>query len=185
MCTYNTGGWGKNGKSPQHLFPRHGRSVESRRGVRSENTHENVKDNCSVNFDVIENFFSLVWEKKACVLKEANWIDSEDNILVDNMMADLDTLPPALALGLTDTQLLCQNRSMEATMENLFTTSEYGASAAMDDQDHLGEQCASKTDSQTLMRIEVTLQKLAFFACVQETFWRAVETMCSELSTRY
>merc|ERR1711962_1350573 len=39
------------------------------------------EDTCAVDFGLVFDFFNAVWEKKACVLREAGWVDEAGNIL--------------------------------------------------------------------------------------------------------
>eukprot|EP00088_Acartia_fossae_P053301 TRINITY_DN6055_c0_g1_i3.p1 TRINITY_DN6055_c0_g1~~TRINITY_DN6055_c0_g1_i3.p1 ORF type:complete len:144 (-),score=49.03 TRINITY_DN6055_c0_g1_i3:156-587(-) len=114
------------------------------------------------------DFFQEVWDRKACILSNAGWLDSEGNIDDSAIMSDIDSLAPALSNSLADTKDLCMNRSMDATLENLFASEEFGAHAVMpEDED---DECVPEIDPEQLLEVEIVLQKLAFFRCVHENF---------------
>ena len=102
---------------------------------------------------------------------KVGWVDSEKTVDTNAIMADIGGLPPALSLSLQDTLPMCMNRSftimlthifkwlqpfnyfaicnllrsMEATLENVFSSGEFGATAALQGQDGAGsssEECS-------------------------------------------
>jgi len=119
--------------------------------------------------ETVLGFFTDVWEKKACVLSKAGWLDAEGNVDDAALMEDISTLPPALSVGLKDTRDLCMNRSMDATLENVFSSPEFGAKANLGGDKDM-EKCEPKIDPEELLEVEIVLQKLAFFRCVHENF---------------
>jgi len=125
------------------------------------NTEE---DDCSLDLYLLIQFFTDVWDKKACVLKEAGWLDEEGMVLDSAIMADISSLPDALAQGLVDTRDLCRNRSMEATLEHVFQGQEEGM------EEGESNNCVPKVDPAELVELELVLQKLTFFRCVHENF---------------
>merc|ERR1711872_112624 len=170
MCTYNTEIGDKMEKAHKDCNLGAEEETVNRRQENGQG-QGNGQGNCEVDFDNVAEFFDRVWEKKACVLREVGWVEEGDAVNGTNMMNDIATLPPALAAGLVDTRDLCINRSMEATLENLFTSEEFGATANLNNQNNsTDEECRINPDPQTLLDIEITLQKLAFFRCVHENF---------------
>jgi len=128
------------------------------------------KNKCVIDFGIIQGFFNKVWGMKACVFKEVGWVSAEGDINRDAIMESLNTLPNELATGLSDTESLCMNRSMDATLENIFASDEFGAKAEMTDGAKNPDNCKLKVTDEQLLDIEITLQKLAFFRCVHENF---------------
>ena len=53
------------------------------------------------------------------------------------------------------------NKSMDATLENVFSSPEFGAKASLKEDDM--ENCQPKIDAEELLDVEIVLQKLAFF----------------------
>jgi len=130
------------------------------------------KDRCSVNFGLIQQFFNHLWERKSCVFRQVGWVDEEDQILTESVAESLNSLPGSLANGLADTDNLCLNRSMDATLENLFASDQFESSSEINGLhgENMKEECLIGVDNQQLLEIEITLQKLAFFRCVHDNF---------------
>merc|ERR1712002_62205 len=127
-----------------------------------------------VDLDVLSQFFGTVWTRKACILKEVGWVNEEDVILPDAIMADISTLPPVLSSGLTDTKDVCMERAANMTVKTMFESPEFAMEEMDDDQNVVAQQaekCKLKNlDQEKLGEIEKYLKKLAFVTCVNENF---------------
>lgn len=120
-------------------------TMRARKGKKGKGKGKNKgKGKCVIDFGVIQGFFTNVWEMKACVLKEVGWVSAEGDIDRDAIMASIGSLPNELANGLSDTESLCMNRSMDATLENIFSSDEFGAKAELTEDKKNPDNCELK-----------------------------------------
>jgi len=175
MCTYNSAIGDKMQVAHDTCAEVEGRRRggkgrgKGKRGKGKRNNNNDDEETCGIDFERIQEFFDDVWETKACILRQVGWLDEEDNLHMDQLEEDLNSLPAALAQGLSDTHDLCFNRTSDVTLEGLFSSEEFGASESMDNE-AAEEQCTPQVNPEELLAIEVNLQKLAFFRCVHENF---------------
>ena len=147
---------------------------------------------CDVDLDTLDEFFADVWQKKACILKKVQlkdksksfdmkctkvgWVTQKGEIAPENIMAGIATLDPRLSEGLSDTEELCGAEAANVTIESMFSGEDFVQVEIQAEDAPLtsDDDCkVEKLDEEKVARIEESLKKLSYVACVHGNFMTA------------
>merc|ERR1719369_302026 len=125
---------------------------------------------CDVDLDTLDEFFADVWQKKA------GWVTQKGDISPDDIMAGIATLDPRLSEGLSDTRELCGAEAANVTIESMFSGEDFVQVEIQAENAPLtsDDDCkVEKLDEEKVRRIEESLKKLSYVACVHGSFMTA------------